>query len=99
MQNDSEIDEKLNEFFKNALSTLGNAECSVIIKEYKNIFYLVWRAIVKLESHPSISLIKNKITNGNNFEFEPMSLSDIEFEIRFLNPKKQYHMKMFLQKY
>ena len=41
MQNDSEIDEKLNEFFKNAASTLGKTECSVIIKEYKNIFYPV----------------------------------------------------------
>ena len=43
---------------------------------------------VKFESHPSISLIKNKITNRNNFKFEPVSLSDIELEIRLLNPKK-----------
>ena len=43
---------------------------------------------MKFESHPSISLIKNKITNGNNFKFEPVSLSDIELEIRLLNPKK-----------
>ena len=43
---------------------------------------------MKFESHPSISLIKNKITNGNNFQFEPMSLSSIELEIRLLNPKK-----------
>ena len=32
--------------------------------------------------------IKNKTTNGNNFKFEPVSLSDIELEIRLLNPKK-----------
>ena len=43
---------------------------------------------MKFESHPSISLIKNKITNRNNFKFEPVSLSDIELEIRLLNPKK-----------
>ena len=35
---------------------------------------------VIFESHPSISLIKNKITNGNNFKFEPASLSDIELD-------------------
>ena len=89
MQNDSEIAEKLNEFFKNAVSTLGITEnCFVINEEYKNISDPVQRAIVKVKSHPSISLVKNKITNRNNFKFEPVSLSDIELEIRLLNPKK-----------
>ena len=41
---------------------------------------------MKFESHPSISLIKSKITNRN--KFEPVSFSDIELEIRLLNPKK-----------
>ena len=41
---------------------------------------------MKFESHPSISLIKNEITNRN--KFEPVSFSDIELEIRLLNPKK-----------
>ena len=44
--------------------------------------------MVKFESHPSISLIKSKISNGNNFKFEPVSLSDTELEIRLLNPQK-----------
>ena len=89
LQNDSEVAEKLNEFFKNAVFTLGITEnSSVINEEYKNISDPVERAIVKFESHPSISLIKNKITNRNNFKFEPVSLSDIELEIRLLNPKK-----------
>ena len=89
MQNDSEIAKKLNEFFKNAVSTLSITENSFIIsEEYKNISDPVQRAIVKFESHRSISLLKNKIKNGNNFKFEPVSLSDIELEIRLLNPKK-----------
>ena len=38
MQNDGEITKKLNEFFKNEVSTLGIAENPFIInKEYKNI--------------------------------------------------------------
>ena len=61
----------------------------VINEEYKNISDLVQRVIVRFKSHPSISLIKNKITNGNNFKFKPVSLSDIELEIRLLNPKKE----------
>ena len=56
-------------------------------------------AILKFESHPSVHLIRNKITNGNNFKFEPVSLSDIELEMRLLNPKKQQHIKIFLRKY
>ena len=89
MQNDSEIAKQLSEFFKNAVSTLGITENSFIInKEYENISEPVQSAVVKFESYPSISLIKNKITNGNNFKFEPVSLSDIELEIRLLNPKK-----------
>ena len=94
MQNDNEIAKQLNEFFKNAVSTLGFTENSY------NISYPVQRAIVKFESHTSISLIKNKITNGNNFKFQPVSLSDIKLEIRLLNPpNKQQHIKAFLQKY
>ena len=51
----------------------------MISEEYKNISDLVKRTFVKLKSYPSISIIKNKITNGNNFKFEQVSLSDIEF--------------------
>ena len=83
-QNDSEIAEELTEFFKNAVSTLGITENSFVVnEEYKNISDLAQSVIVKFESHPSISLIKTKI-----FKFEPVSLSDIELEIRLYNPKK-----------
>ena len=79
VQNDSEIAEKLNEFFKNAVSTLGITKNSFIInEEYENISDPVQSDIVKFKSHPSISLIKNKITNGKNFKSESVSLSDIE---------------------
>ena len=89
MQYDNESAEQLKEIFKNAVSTLGVIENSFIInKEYENISDPVQRAIAKFESHPSITLIKNKITNRNNFKFESVSLSDTELEIRLLNPKK-----------
>ena len=99
MQNDSEIAEKINEFFKNAVSTLGATENSFIInEECKNISDPVQRAIVKFESDLSISLIKNKITNANNFKFEPVSLSDTELEVRLLNSKKATIHKNILPK-
>ena len=89
MQNDSKIAKQLNEFFKNAVSTLGITENSFIInKEYENISDPLKCTIVKFESHPSISVIKDKITNGKNFKFEPVTLSDIELEIRILKAIK-----------
>ena len=57
-------------------------------EEYKNISDTIQRAIVKFETQTSISVITNKITNGNSFKFKPVSLSDIELEIRLLNLKK-----------
>ena len=70
LQNNSKIDKKVNEFFKNVVFNLDVSENSFIIsEEYKNISDPVQRAIVKFESHPSISLIKDKITNGKKFNF------------------------------
>ena len=40
------------------------------------------------EIHPSILLIKNKIGNEKSFKFEAVSVSDIEKEIKTINPKK-----------
>ena len=89
LQNDSKIAEKLNELFKNAVSTSGITENSFIINEkFENISNSDQHAIVKFESHPIISLIKKIIINGTNFKFEPVSLNDIELEIRLLSPKK-----------
>ena len=79
----------LNEFFRNSVSSLGITKNSCIInEEYEDISDPVQRAVVKFESHPSYSLIKNKITNSNHFKFEPKLLSDIELKFRLLNPKK-----------
>ena len=43
---------------------------------------------MKFEIHPSILLIKNKIGNEKSFKFEAVSVSDIEKEIKTINPKK-----------
>ena len=89
MQNDNKITEKLNEIFKNFTSTLGITENGlIIIEKYKNISHPVQRDIVKFECHPSISLIKNKVTYGNNIPFKPVLLSNIELRIRLLSLKK-----------
>ena len=44
----------------------------------------------KYEIHPSILLIKNKISDEKSFKFEAIRVSDIEKEIKTINPKNQY---------
>ena len=67
MQIDRDIVEKLNEVFKNAVSTLGITKISFIInEEYKSISDPVQRAIVKFKSHLNVSLTKSKIQKRNS---------------------------------
>ena len=63
------------------LYQLANNDSSTILD-------LVEKAIKKYEIHPSILLIKNKIGNEKSFKFEAISVSDIEKEIKTINPKK-----------
>ena len=81
LQNDGDMAGELNDLFEKAVSILGiTANYFIINKEHENISYSVQRAIA------SISPIKNK--TSVNLNFEPVSLADIEFKIRLLNPKK-----------
>ena len=89
IQNDDEVAETLNTFFKNAVSNLDVNENSYIVdNESSNILNPVERAIKKYEIHPSILLIKSKIGNEKSFKFEAISVSDIEKEIKTINPRK-----------
>ena len=56
--------------------------------ESSSILNPVERAIKKYEIHPSILLIKSKTGNEKSFKFEAISVSDIEKEIRTINPQK-----------
>ena len=56
--------------------------------ESSSILNPVERAIKKYEIHPSILLIKSKIGNEKSFKFEAISVSDIEKEIKTINPRK-----------
>ena len=46
------------------------------------------RAIKKYEIHASILLIKNKIGNQKSFKLEGINVSNIEKEIKTINPNK-----------
>ena len=89
IQNDDKVAETLNTFFKNAVSTLDINENSCLVNNDSNtILDPVDRAIKKCEIHPSILLIKRKTENEKSFKFEAISVSDIEKEIKTINPRK-----------
>ena len=89
LQDDSKVAEELNNFFKEAISTLDVNENSFIINpDSINISDPIEKAISKYKFHPSILLINDKIVNQDKFSFKPISKSDIDKEVQLINPKK-----------
>ena len=91
LQDDKKIAEELNNFFKNAVSTIDINENSSIINQNfddPNFDDPVDRAIEIYKYHPSIILINQKIGNQNKFSSEPVALSDIVKEINDINLNK-----------
>ena len=89
LQDDSEVAEELNNFFKEAVSTLDVNENSYIINpDSINISDPIEKAISKYKFHPSILLINDKIVNQNKFSFKLISKLDIDKEVHLINPKK-----------
>ena len=83
------IAEKLNTFFKNAVSTLDvNENSSIINQNFQNVDDPVDRAIEMYKYHPSIILVNKKVDNQNKFSFEPVALSNIVKETKNINPNK-----------
>ena len=79
LQDDSEVAEELNNFFKEAVSTLDVNENSYIINpDPINISDPIDKAISKYKFHPSILLINDKIVNQDKFSFKPISKLDMD---------------------
>ena len=72
LQDDSEVVEELNNFFKEAVSTLDINENSYIINpDSVNISDPIEKAISKYKFHPCILRINVKIVNQDKFSFKP----------------------------
>ena len=83
LQDDTEVTEELNNFFKEAVSTLDVNENSYIINpDSINISDLIEKAISKYKFHPSILPINDKIVNQDKFSFKPISKLDMEKEVQ-----------------
>ena len=69
---------------------LGITENTYIADNINDITDPVNKAIDKFKNQPSILLIQSKVENDSTFSFNEVSLSDIEKELRSLNPSKVY---------
>ena len=88
-QDDSEVAEELNNFFKEAVSTLAVNENSYIINpDSLNISDPIEKAISKYKFHPSILLINDKIVNQ-------YQLIKKKKKFNLLSPKRQLLVTVF----
>ena len=88
VQDDTEIAEIMNECFGNAVASL-NLDIPI---EYTNNEQVdmgdpIENIVLKYSNHPSIKLI-NKNVAKDNFSFKPVSVVDIEKQVRALNINK-----------
>ena len=78
LQDDSEVVEELNNFFKEAVSTLDvNENSSIMNLDSINISDPIEKAISKHKFHPSILLINDLIVNQDKFSFKAISKLDM----------------------
>ena len=84
---DKDVAETLNTFFQNAVESLQIEENEYLINPTECINNPIEIAITKFESHPSILKIKEMVT-PTLFSFSEITLSEIETELKQLNPKK-----------
>ena len=87
--------EVLNNFFKNAVSSLGIEENTYLLNDTSGLSSEepVEIAVRKYEHHPSILKIKQNITKCN-FSFTEVNSSDLEKELTNLNQRKSNSMKL-----
>ena len=88
VSDDESISEELNTSFKNTTKSLNIWQNSYITYDSNEIEDQVKKAIFKYKNHPSIILIKNKITIPELFAFTEDFVSDIEKELSNLITKK-----------
>ena len=80
--NDSqEIADTFNEFFEKAVENLGIVENTSLLTDASDITDSVEKALKKFEKHPSILKIKTSIPNTRKFEFQNVSVEDMQIEI------------------
>ena len=85
---DAEVAQTFNNFFENAVKSLGISENKLLLTEVDHSCGKVLDAIKMYESHPSILKIKENVVVETEFSFSPVSLEEIHSELKMLNTRK-----------
>ena len=101
IQNDQEIANELNTFFKDTVSNLNINENPYIINQVSDdSLDPVEKCINKYKFHPSILLIKNQIKNcfqnENLFSFHTIDRNDMMSEFFKIDPEKSNYWEQHL---
>ena len=88
ISDDTEVAEIFNSFFVTVTESLGIKENNDNISGTEGILDPIEKSIQKYSNHPSILRIKNRFVNADSFTFNPVSLEEMETEIKRLNSKK-----------
>ena len=88
IQNDQEIANELNTFFKDTFSNLEINENPHINQVSDNILDPIENCINKYKFHPGILLIENRIKIQNLFSFHAIERNDMMRELLKIDPKK-----------
>ena len=90
INDDAEIAQTFNDFFDNAVKSLGLSDSEVLLTKVEYAQGKVLDAIKELEVHQCILKIKERVTIDREFSFKPMSLETVNKSLRALNTKKAF---------
>lgn len=88
ISDDTEVAQTFNDFFTNAVSSLGITENKSLLTETKNTNGGVEEVIKRFENHPSVVSIKENVKIDTRFKFSEIKVDDIRNEIKCLKPNK-----------
>ena len=88
ISNEKDISESFSSFFQNTVSELNINIDENLLSSTDDLTDPIDIAIQKFKNHPSIRLIKENTTSAPNFDFDKVSLSEVEQEIQHLNRNK-----------
>ena len=90
INDDVEIAQTFNDFFDNAVKSLGISENEVLLTKIEHSEGKVLDAIKEFEVHPSILKIKENIIVDVEFSFKAVSLETVTKALKALNTKKAF---------
>ena len=81
LRGDNEVAKEFHSYFNSIVSSLGITENKYTIQKNIPSSAPIDKAIIKIQFHPSILLIKSKINTSNSFSFTEIQTDDVDKEM------------------